>query len=314
MKVGLEINSEDYMAKKLTSPIPAETKAEETKTVSEAVAPKAPEVAPKVEDKPADKKPEAKKPEAKKPAAKKPVAKKSAAKKPAAKKTTTSKAEKKAAATKAEKPAVKKAPAKKAATKAEKKATTPKAAAKTADKPAVKKASEKKAATTKKPAAPKAAAKSAEKPAVKKPAAKKAATQKTAAKKPVTKKASPKAETAKKERKSKNTMSYNAVVAIAQNALNGIKVSSKISKIPVNVILHGAAEGTFYILIEDGKVDVQPYRYEDSAADFKISADNFIALVNGKFEISVGMSNRTLEITGDYKKAMIACFALFSNK
>jgi histone H1/5 len=307
----LEINSEDYMAKKLTSPVPAETKLEEIKAVPEAVAPKAPEVAPKVEDKPVEKKTEAKKPAEKKPVEKKPAAKKPAAKKPAAKKAASAK---KAAAPKAEKkPVTPKAP------KVEKKPVEKKPAAPKAPK------AEKKVAAPKTPKAPKAAAKKpaakkavapkAEKPVAKKPAAKKPVAKKPAAKKPVAKKTTAKAEsTAKKERKSKNTMNYNAVVKIAQNALNGIKVSSKISKIPVNVILHGAAEGTFYILIEDGKVDVQPYRYEDSAADFKISADNFIALANGKFEISVGMSNRTLEITGDYKKAMIACFALFSNK
>jgi hypothetical protein len=112
--------------------------------------------------------------------------------------------------------------------------------------------------------------------------------------------------------RTKKQMSYDSVVGTAQAALLGRKVSSKIAKIPVNIILHGSAEGTLYILIENGSVDVQPYRYVDSAVNIKLSADNFLALLEKKFSIPEGIANLTFEIEGDSKKVLAACFALFA--
>jgi hypothetical protein len=171
-------------------------------------------------------------------------------------------------------------------------------------------------APAKKPTA-KAPAKAAEKAPAKKPAAKapaKKATEKTPAKapakKPAAKAPAKAAQPAAKQSKSKLT--YEGLVAAADAKLGKVKPSKKLPKIPFNVVLHGAVDGVFYVLIEDGKVDVQPFRYEDSAVDFSISADNFVLLLDGKFKIGEGVAAGTFQISGDMKKAFIAVAELFA--
>jgi hypothetical protein len=247
------------------------------------------------------------------------------AKKPAVKAEKTVKAAKTAAA-KADKPAKAEKPVKatKPAVKAEKTVKTAKTAAakaektvkaekpvKTAKTAAAKAEKPVKAVKTTKTAAAKAdkpakaakpAAVKAEKPVKAVKTAKTTAKKGTTAEKPAPKTRGPR----------KKSISFDEVVALAQTTLNAVKPSDKIMKIPVNIILHGGAEGTFYVLIENGAVDVQPYRYEDSAVDIRISTDNFIKLTEKKFAVAEGIASRTFEVTGDYKKAMIACFALFA--
>jgi hypothetical protein len=220
----------------------------------------------------------------------------------------------KAGAKKAPKAA--KAPKAEKSAKAAKAPKAPKAAAAKAPKAAAAKAPKATAAKAPKAAAakaPKAAAAKAPKAAAAKAPKAAAAKAPKAVKAPkAAAKAAP-ADTAKKAGgKKKSGISYDDLVAKTRKVFGGKTVSKKLPVLPVNIILHGAVKGTFYILISAGKITVEPYRYEELPIDIAISADNFNLLLDGKYNVAEGIAASTFEISvDDLRKAIMAVEVLF---
>jgi hypothetical protein len=207
-----------------------------------------------------------------------------------------------------------KAPAAKAPKAAKKPAAKAAKAPKVAKKPAVKKPAAKAAkpakATAAKPAkAAKAAAPKAAKPA--KAAAPKAVkAPKTTAKKETAVDTKP---AVKRGGAKKKELTINDFVNKTRAVYGKKSVSKKLPVLPVNIMLHGAFKGTFYILIKDGKIEVEPYRYDNLPVDISISADNYNLLLDGKYNVAEGIAASTFEVSvDDLRKALMAVEVLFS--
>lgn len=154
--------------------------------------------------------------------------------------------------------------------------------------------------------APKAAEKKApaKKPAAKKTAAKKPATKKETAK-AAEKKAPAKKEAAKKAPKKKG-LAYEDVVEAAKKKMAGANLTRIKYPIAANVELNGAADGIFYIYIDEANnISVEPYKYNDYDVEFRADADAFMAVMNGKKNIYDALADGLIKVSGNVKKAVL---------
>ena len=129
--------------------------------------------------------------------------------------------------------------------------------------------------------AEKAVEKVAEKAPAKKPAAKKAA---PAAKKPATaaKKAAPAKKEAKKAAPEQPDKFALADMVRAKFAKKDVtKVNEKIA---IEIKAYGDKEYYIYILIDDGKVTVEPWGYIDNDVHIDMPIADVVAVVNGKYD------------------------------
>lgn len=141
-----------------------------------------------------------------------------------------------------------------------------------------------KAVKTVEKVAEKAAEKVAEKAPAKKPAAKKAA---PAAKKPApAKKEAKKAAPAKKEAKKAAPAEPDkfALADMVREKFAKKDVSKVNEKIAIEIKAYGEKEFYIYILIDDGKVTVEPWGYIDNDVHIDMPIADVIAVVNGKYD------------------------------
>lgn len=132
--------------------------------------------------------------------------------------------------------------------------------------------------------AEKAVEKVAEKAPAKKPAAKKAA---PAAKKPApaAKKEAP-AKPAKKEAKKAAPVEPDkfALADMVREKFAKKDVSKVNEKIAIEIKAYGEKEFYIYILIDDGKVTVEPWGYIDNDVHIDMPIADVVAVVNGKYD------------------------------
>ncbi len=154
--------------------------------------------------------------------------------------------------------------------------------------------------------APKAAEKKApaKKETAKKPAAKKT-TKAPAKKAPAKKEAAPKKEAAKKAPKKKG-LAYEDVVEAAKKKMAAANLTRIKYPIAANIELNGAAEGIFYIYIDEANnISVEPYKYNDYDVEFRADADTFMAVMNGKKNVYDALADGLIKVSGNVKKAIL---------
>lgn len=155
--------------------------------------------------------------------------------------------------------------------------------------------------------AEKAVEKVAEKAPAKKPAAKKAA---PAAKKPATaaKKAAPAKKEAKKAAPEQPDKFALADMVRAKFAKKDVtKVNEKIA---IEIKAYGDKEYYIYILIDDGKVTVEPWGYIDNDVHIDMPIDDVVAVVNGKYDFIAKAISGDFYAIGSVTKLLKAYEAL----
>ena len=135
----------------------------------------------------------------------------------------------------------------------------------------------------------------AEKAPAKKPAAKKAA---PAAKKPAAKKAAP-AEPDK-----------FALADMVREKFAKKDVSKVNEKIAIEIKAYGEKEFYIYILIDDGKVTVEPWGYIDNDVHIDMPIADVIAVVNGKYDFVAKAISGDFYAIGCFTKLLKAYEAL----
>lgn len=155
--------------------------------------------------------------------------------------------------------------------------------------------------------AEKAVEKVAEKAPAKKPAAKKAA---PAAKKPATaaKKDAPAKKEAKKAAPEQPDKFALADMVRAKFAKKDVtKVNEKIA---IEIKAYGDKEYYIYILIDDGKVTVEPWGYIDNDVHIDMPIDDVVAVVNGKYDFVAKAISGDFYAIGSVTKLLKAYEAL----
>lgn len=149
-----------------------------------------------------------------------------------------------------------------------------------------------KAPTAKKPAAKKPA------PAAKKPAAKKPAP----AKKETAKKAAPEAAPAQPDK--------FALADMVREKFAKKDVTKVNEKIAIEIKAYGDKEYYIYILIDDGKVTVEPWGYIDNDVHIDMPIDDVVAVVNGKYDFMAKAISGDFYAIGSVTKLLKAYQAL----
>lgn len=158
--------------------------------------------------------------------------------------------------------------------------------------------------------AEKAVEKVAEKAPAKKPAAKKAA---PAAKKPApaAKKEAP-AKPAKKEAKKAAPAEPDkfALADMVREKFANKDVSKVNEKIAIEIKAYGEKEFYIYILIDDGKVTVEPWGYIDNDIHIDMPIADVVAVVNGKYDFVAKAISGDFYAIGCFTKLLKAYEAL----
>lgn len=167
-----------------------------------------------------------------------------------------------------------------------------------------------KAVKTVEKVAEKTVEKIAEKAPAKKPAAKKAA---PAAKKPApaAKKAAP-AKPAKKEAKKAAPAEPDkfALADMVREKFAKKDVSKVNEKIAIEIKAYGEKEFYIYILIDDGKVTVEPWGYIDNDVHIDMPIADVVAVVNGKYDFVAKAISGDFYAIGCFTKLLKAYEAL----
>ncbi len=151
----------------------------------------------------------------------------------------------------------------------------------------------------------------AEKAPAKKPAAKKAA---PAAKKPAAKKTAPAkpAKPAKKEAKKAAPAEPDkfALADMVREKFAKKDVSKVNEKIAIEIKAYGEKEFYIYILIDDGKVTVEPWGYIDNDVHIDMPIADVVAVVNGKYDFVAKAISGDFYAIGCFTKLLKAYEAL----
>lgn len=149
----------------------------------------------------------------------------------------------------------------------------------------------------------KATEKVAEKAPAKKPAAKKAA--------PAAKKESP-AKPAKKEAKKAAPAEPDkfALADMVREKFANKDVSKVNEKIAIEIKAYGEKEFYIYILIDDGKVTVEPWGYIDNDVHIDMPIADVVAVVNGKYDFVAKAISGDFYAIGCFTKLLKAYEAL----
>lgn len=147
-------------------------------------------------------------------------------------------------------------------------------------------------------------------PAAKKPAAKKPA---PAAKKPAAKKPAPaKKETAKKAAPKAAPAQPDkfALADMVREKFAKKDVTKVNEKIAIEIKAYGDKEYYIYILIDDGKVTVEPWGYIDNDVHIDMPIDDVVAVVNGKYDFMAKAISGDFYAIGSVTKLLKAYQAL----
>lgn len=72
----------------------------------------------------------------------------------------------------------------------------------------------------------------------------------------------------------------------------------------VQINITGDNGGVFYVEAKDGKINVEPYPYNDRNCEITISMDNFNKLIDGKLDPVAAFTFGKLKVGGDVGKAL----------
>lgn len=101
-------------------------------------------------------------------------------------------------------------------------------------------------------------------------------------------------EKAPAKRGRKKTLTYASVVDAAKKRAAAADISRIKYPIAVNFELKGSAEGIFYAVISDGKVNVEPYKYDDYDVYIEADAAELLNVLNGKKNIYDALADGTV--------------------
>lgn len=94
-------------------------------------------------------------------------------------------------------------------------------------------------------------------------------------------------------------MRYEELVASVKEAVKHARVSKTVGHVAFQFNVEGEAEGAFYLEIDDGKINVEPYEYYDRNLIIVTSAYIIMQMIEGKLQPRVAYAQEMLRVYGD---------------
>ena len=99
-------------------------------------------------------------------------------------------------------------------------------------------------------------------------------------------------------------MTYEQIVSEVKKYTANVDLGDYKEHLAVEIEYKGEGSGVFYIEAKDGKVNVEPYTYNDRDVRLIMTADNFIKLATGKLDPIWAFTTGKLKIEGGVDKAL----------
>ncbi len=99
-------------------------------------------------------------------------------------------------------------------------------------------------------------------------------------------------------------MTYQEIVAEVKNFCKGAELKKYNKHLAVEVAITGEGEGVFYIEAKDGKINVEPYSYNDRDVRLTADAKNFLSIAKGELDPVKAFMTGKLKVDGSIDKAL----------
>ncbi|MCM1487643.1 MAG: SCP2 sterol-binding domain-containing protein [Firmicutes bacterium] len=99
-------------------------------------------------------------------------------------------------------------------------------------------------------------------------------------------------------------MTYQEIVAEVKELCAGAELKQYTKHLAVEVAITGEGEGVFYIEAKDGRINVEPYTYNDRDVRLTASAKNFLAIAKGELDPVKAFMTGKLKVDGSIDKAL----------
>lgn len=100
-------------------------------------------------------------------------------------------------------------------------------------------------------------------------------------------------------------MKYEELIETIRNAADKADAGNIKNHVAFQFNVTGEAEGIFYLEIKDGKINVEPYDYNDRDVLITSTADNIVKIMNGKLDPVMAFTTRKIKVEGDLGKALL---------
>ena len=100
-------------------------------------------------------------------------------------------------------------------------------------------------------------------------------------------------------------MTYEELVERVRTATQNAKVSKSVGHVAFQFNVEGEAEGAFYLEIDEGRINVEPYEYYDRNVIIVTSADVIMQMIEGTVLPMVAYTNDMLRAYGDINQLKV---------
>jgi putative sterol carrier protein len=99
-------------------------------------------------------------------------------------------------------------------------------------------------------------------------------------------------------------MTFEEMFSVVKQTLVQADLSQVHTNLAVQVNITGQGAGVFYAALQNGHLSVQPKPYRGYDVKLTASANDFIAMLQGRLNVVGAFTSGRLRIDGNFKKAM----------
>ncbi|MCR5098271.1 MAG: SCP2 sterol-binding domain-containing protein [Lachnospiraceae bacterium] len=98
-------------------------------------------------------------------------------------------------------------------------------------------------------------------------------------------------------------MTFNEMLAKIRGLAEKVDASGR-DFLAVQINLTGSDGGVFYVEVKDGRINIEPYEYNDRNCAITMDLTSFNKLVDGKLDPVLAFTTGKLKVDGDVGKAL----------
>ena len=98
-------------------------------------------------------------------------------------------------------------------------------------------------------------------------------------------------------------MTFNELVEKVRGLAGKVDANGR-DFLAVQVNIEGKENGVFYVEDKDGRINVEPYEYNDRNCAVTMNLTNFNKLIDGKLDPVLAFTTGKLKVDGDIGKAL----------